>query len=126
MKLNAATKKTDKQKKTCQWACCSFFLFSFLRFLKLEMEPQALCRPFKCSAIDLQPQHIFWLEGGFCWFLFFNYFTFMCIFCLHVYKCTMHMARAFVDWNRMLALLELDLEVVVSHHVDMGLNLDLL
>lgn len=62
----------------------------------------------------------FWLEGGFCWFLFFNYFAFYVYILPHVYKCTMHMARAFVDWNRMLALLELDLEVVVSHHVDTG------
>lgn len=119
--MNAATKKKNKNKKLASGHDgFSFFLFSFLRFLMLEMEPQALCGLFKCSTIDLQPQHIFWLEGGFCWFLFFNYFAFYVYILPHVYKCTMHMARAFVDWNRMLALLELDLEVVVSHHVDTG------
>lgn len=87
----------------------------------LEMEPQALCRLGKCSTIDLQPQHIFFgLRVGFVGFFFLIILHFMCVFCLHVYKCTMRMACAFVDWIRMLALLELDLEVVVSHHVDAG------
>lgn len=44
----------------------------------------------------------------------------VCVFCLHVCVCTMGMSDAHGGEQRALALLELDLQMVVSCHVGAG------